>query len=323
MRRRPVVGLGRVDEDVAVLAELLAVVLADVRVVPVGAGIGEGDPVGEPAADRDRRLRLVRAVVAVLQAQTVPVDGRLEVALVDDVHDELRALRHAQRRAGDGAVVGDHAHGVVADPLRDRRDPQLERVAVGELHDLGRRRLREAGGVGRERARSPRWRRGRGDARGAPCYLICRASGSATPARSLLRLARSPLPDLRPIFSALARLARSSRCCGSALALARPALGARCLYAASARASLPAAHLSPVSPVARLPLSRSPRAPSAARLCGRLPRLRPVARLRFSSLSRLSLSATAPSRAPSRASCRVASARSRIRGPALFRLFLG
>ena len=150
MRRRPVVGLGRVDEDVAVLAELLAVVLADVRVVPVGAGIGEGDPVGEPAADRDRRLRLVRAVVAVLQAQAVPVDGRFEVALVDDVHDELRALGHAQRRPGDGAVVGDHPHGVVADPLGDRRDPELERVAVGEVHHLGRRRLREAGGVGRE-----------------------------------------------------------------------------------------------------------------------------------------------------------------------------
>ena len=150
MRRRPVVGLGRVDEDVAVLPELLAVVLADVRVVPVDARVGKRDPVREAAADRDRRLRLVRAVVAVLQTQPVPVHGRLEVALVDDVDDELRALAHAQRRAGDRAVVGDHAHGVVADPLRDRRDPQLERVAVGELHDLGRRRLRKPGGVGRE-----------------------------------------------------------------------------------------------------------------------------------------------------------------------------
>jgi hypothetical protein len=33
--RRPVVGLDRVDDDVAVQAELLAVVLPDVRVVPV------------------------------------------------------------------------------------------------------------------------------------------------------------------------------------------------------------------------------------------------------------------------------------------------
>ena len=112
---RPVVGLGRDDEDVPVLAELLAVVLADVRVVPVDARIRERDAVGEAAADRDRRLRLVGAVVAVLEPQTVPVHRRLEVALVDDVDHELRALADAERRAGHRAVVGDHAHGVAAD----------------------------------------------------------------------------------------------------------------------------------------------------------------------------------------------------------------
>jgi hypothetical protein len=78
------------------------------------------------------------------------VDGRLEIALVDDVHDELRALAHAQRRARDRAVVGDHPHGVIAEPLRDRRDPQLERLPVGEVDHLRRRRLRKAGAVGRE-----------------------------------------------------------------------------------------------------------------------------------------------------------------------------
>ena len=114
------------------------------------AGIGKRDPVREAAADRDRRLRLVRAVVAVLQTQPVPVHGRLQVALVDDVHDELRAFAHAQRRAGDRPVVGDHSHGVVADALRDGRDPELEGVAVGELHHLGRHRLRQPRGVGRE-----------------------------------------------------------------------------------------------------------------------------------------------------------------------------
>ena len=120
---RPVVGLSRDDEDVAVLAELLAVVLADVRVVPVDARVGERDAVGEAAADRDRRLRLVGAVVAVLEPQTVPVHRRLEVALVDDVDDELRALADAERRAGYRSVVGDHAHGVAADALGHRRDP--------------------------------------------------------------------------------------------------------------------------------------------------------------------------------------------------------
>ena len=48
---------------------------------------------GEAPADRDRRLRLMRAVVAVLQTQPVPVDGRLEVALVLDVDDDLEPSR--------------------------------------------------------------------------------------------------------------------------------------------------------------------------------------------------------------------------------------
>ena len=82
VRRRPVVGLARGGEDVPVQAHLLAVVLADVRVVPVGAGIGHVHLVGEGLADRDRRLRLVRAVVAVLEPQPVPVHGRVEVAVV-------------------------------------------------------------------------------------------------------------------------------------------------------------------------------------------------------------------------------------------------
>ena len=150
MGGRPVVAFGRDDEDVAVLAELLAVVLADVRVVPVDAGIGERDAVGEAAAHRDRRLRLVGAVVAVLEPQTVPVNRRLEVAFVDDVDDELGALADANRRTGHRAVVGDHANGVVAEALRDRRDPQLEPVAVAELDDLRSGRLGQARRLRRE-----------------------------------------------------------------------------------------------------------------------------------------------------------------------------
>ena len=82
-------------------AHLLAVVLADVRVVPVDAGIGELDPVGEPAADRDRRLRLVRPVEAIVQAQSVPVHRVLEVALVEHVDDERR-VPCCTRRTGPG-----------------------------------------------------------------------------------------------------------------------------------------------------------------------------------------------------------------------------
>ena len=73
---------------------LLGVVLPDVRVVPVQAWVGELDAVGELPTDRDRRLGLVRhAVVVVLQPQPVPVHGRVKVAVVGDVDDDLRALR--------------------------------------------------------------------------------------------------------------------------------------------------------------------------------------------------------------------------------------
>ena len=84
---------------VAVEAQLLAVVLADVRVVPVDAGVGERDARRVAAADGHELLGLVRAVVAVVQPQPVPVDGGLQVALVLDVDDDLRALG---RRAASG-----------------------------------------------------------------------------------------------------------------------------------------------------------------------------------------------------------------------------
>ena len=54
---RPVVRVRGDDDDVPVQAELLPVVLANVRVVPVDAGIGELDVVGEALADGDRGLR--------------------------------------------------------------------------------------------------------------------------------------------------------------------------------------------------------------------------------------------------------------------------
>ena len=68
MRRPPVVGVRGLDDHVAVEAHLLGVVLADVRVVPVDPGIRERHATGEPAADGDRRLGLVRAVGAIVQA---------------------------------------------------------------------------------------------------------------------------------------------------------------------------------------------------------------------------------------------------------------
>jgi hypothetical protein len=78
------------------------------------------------------------------------VDGRLQVAVIGDVHDELGSFANAQRRAGNRAVVGEHADGRVPDLLGDRADPQLDGVAVGEVDHLRRGRVRQAGGRGRE-----------------------------------------------------------------------------------------------------------------------------------------------------------------------------
>ena len=151
MRRRPVVGIGRDDEDVPVQAELLPVVLADVRVVPVDARIGEVEPVGERPADRDRRLRLVRAVVAVFEPQPVPVHRRLQVAVVHDVDDELASPRGRAASGRDRAVVGEHPHRRVAEPLRNRRDAELQFAVVANLHDLASARQGKTGRRRRER----------------------------------------------------------------------------------------------------------------------------------------------------------------------------
>jgi hypothetical protein len=75
----------------------------------------------------------MRAVEAVLTPQPVPVHGRLHVALVLDVDEDLGALCDPERRAGDGAIVGEHPHGHMADALGDRGDGQREVVAAGKL----------------------------------------------------------------------------------------------------------------------------------------------------------------------------------------------
>ena len=90
------------------------------------------------------------SVVAVLEPQPVPVDGGLHVALVLDVDDDLRALLHLERGAGDRAVVGQHPHRRVAKPLGHRRDPQVELIAVGQLDQLGGACLGKARDVRRE-----------------------------------------------------------------------------------------------------------------------------------------------------------------------------
>jgi hypothetical protein len=149
--RRPVVGIGRYDDDVAIQAELLGVVLAHVGVVPVESRIRTLDATAEPPTDRDGLLGLVRhTVILIVQPQPVPVHRGLQVAVVGDVDDDLRTLPHPERGAGDRAVVGEHADGRVAEVLGYRPDGQLQGVAVGEVHDRRRPALRQAGRVGRK-----------------------------------------------------------------------------------------------------------------------------------------------------------------------------
>src|SRR5215211_3524741 len=150
MCQRPVVLVGGLDDAVPVEPKLLAIVLAHVRVVPVDAGIREGDAGRVAAAWRDRLLRLVGPVVAVLKAQAVPVHSVRDVAVVVDVDDDLRALPHLQRGTRDRAVVGQHPHLVLADLLGYWSDAQLELGPVSELEYLSRTGLRETGDVRRK-----------------------------------------------------------------------------------------------------------------------------------------------------------------------------
>ena len=149
--RRPVVGVVGLDDDPGVEAHLLGEVLADVRVVPVEARVGEREAVGELAAVRDRRLRLVgHAVEAVFEAQAVPVQRRVDVTEVGRLDRHLAVLVDVQGRAGDRAVVAEHPHLGVAEALADRLDRDLVRLAVAEPDDLGARRLLQALGLGAE-----------------------------------------------------------------------------------------------------------------------------------------------------------------------------
>ena len=114
-------------------------------VVPVEAGIRELDPVREDAADLDRCLRVDRdAVVAVVEPEAVPVDGRLDVTVVRDVDDDLGPLVDVEGRPGDRAVVGDHPDGRPADVLDDGRDLKGQSIAVAEPMQGGSLDQREA-----------------------------------------------------------------------------------------------------------------------------------------------------------------------------------
>jgi hypothetical protein len=78
----------------------------------------------------------------------MPVDGRIQVTVIRYVDDDRPALRNLHGRARDGSVIGQHAHGRVADLLLDRQDLELELAAVGELEQFRLPRVREPFGRG-------------------------------------------------------------------------------------------------------------------------------------------------------------------------------
>ena len=148
---RPVRGVGGLDHDRAVQTHLQAEILPHMRVVPVEPGVGELQLASERSADGDRLLRFVRdPVVAVLQPQAVPMHGRLDIAVVGDVHRDFGALVDVQGRARDRSVVGQHPEEIAGDAVAYRADAHVERVAVAQPHNTRPFHVGEPRGLGAE-----------------------------------------------------------------------------------------------------------------------------------------------------------------------------
>jgi hypothetical protein len=67
-----------------------------VGVVPIDTRVRKGEAVRETTTDGNRSLRGDRPVVPILQTQPVPVYGRLEIAVIGDMDEQLGALADAQ-----------------------------------------------------------------------------------------------------------------------------------------------------------------------------------------------------------------------------------
>jgi hypothetical protein len=84
---------------------------ADVRVVPVAAGVRHAEFVVEVLARLDRQLRHIgHAVHFQRQADAVPMDGGFHRQVVDEAHPQPGALAHSQlgarRRRAEGPGLG-------------------------------------------------------------------------------------------------------------------------------------------------------------------------------------------------------------------------
>jgi hypothetical protein len=98
--RRPVVGIGGNHQDVAVETPSPARSPRGYAGDTSKRHGQESDAGGSTSTHLDRLLGFVVPVVAVLEAQPVPMDRNLEVTVVDDVDPDLCPLVHLEGWAG-------------------------------------------------------------------------------------------------------------------------------------------------------------------------------------------------------------------------------
>ena len=72
----------------------------------------------------------------------MPVNRRVEIALVVDVNLDFRPFGHAQRGAGDRPVVAEHPNRVIPQPLAHGADLESELGVLGQVDGLHSRRRR-------------------------------------------------------------------------------------------------------------------------------------------------------------------------------------
>jgi hypothetical protein len=92
----------------------------------------------------------MRAVIAVIQPQPMPVHSRRVVALVLDVDDDLRTLLDLEHGPRDRAVVGQHPHLSSGQLLDHWGNAQVELVAIAELDQLRGVGLGKSSNLGRK-----------------------------------------------------------------------------------------------------------------------------------------------------------------------------
>src|SRR6185503_1849758 len=115
-----VAGLSGGDEDVAVEAEVLLHVLANVRVIPVDAGVGEAHVIREASSWWHLLLREARhAVEAIVQPHSVPMNGGGLIEPILEADDDRRAARRADERPWILSVEAVHDERTASDVARD------------------------------------------------------------------------------------------------------------------------------------------------------------------------------------------------------------